>query len=289
MKDELYTVETYVKELEGLKRYDEAKRLDREVSELKATLSEVQDERDRLKKEILAKQNAEDEARQLREALKQAEKEVSILKETKAVLKGGELTLEEASQEFLKSREAEIKASMQEESEEARRDFEARVPRLVYEKLMAILKEPEWPLEISQVIEGKAEERAQSNLDDEFRKRVNEVALDRLQELKRTEWHSFVEAEVSRITFNLVTLVAGLQGTWHFTCDRCQSTVTMDIGPREIAILLKGERIAECPQCRDFNLPPAPLFAAHKINSSSLEDLLVAYMASKGPLGKSSH
>lgn len=289
MKGEFETMEAYLRELEALKKYDEVKRLNQEVSELKGVLSWVQAERDKLKEEMLVKHKAEEEAAKLKEALKQAQQEVSRLKETKAVLKGGELTLEEAAREFLKSREAEIRLRVGKESEEARKDFEAKAPQLVYKKLIAILKEPEWPVEITQLIERKAEEKAQSKMDDEFRKRVSEAALDRLKELKRTEWHPFVEHEVSRIGSDLVTLATDLQGTWHFPCDRCQRTVTVDIGPREIAVLLKGERVAECPQCQDFNLPPAPPIAAHKISGSSLEDLVAAYLASKGPLGKDSH
>ncbi|GAI69977.1 unnamed protein product, partial [marine sediment metagenome] len=36
----------------------------------------------------------------------------------------------------------------------------------------------------------------------------------------------------------------------------------------------------------DFNLPPLPLLAPHKIDGSALEDLVEAYLADKGPLGK---
>jgi len=286
MKDELKTMETYLKELEGLKKYDEIKRLNQEVSELTATLSEVQAERDKLKEELLVRQKAEEEVYQLKEALSRAEEELSILKEAKAVLKGGDLTLEEAVREFIKAREAEIKARVERESEGLRNDFEAKAPQLVYERLLAVLKGPVWPAEIAQVIEEKAEDKTQSRLNEEFQQRVDKEALDRLEQLKRTEWRPFLEEEVSRIGSNLRTLAAELQGTWYFTCDKCQSRVTVEIGPREIAALLKGERVAECPRCRDFNLPPAPPFAAHKINDSALEDLLEAYLAGKGPPGK---
>ena len=60
------------------------------------------------------------------------------------------------------------------------RFFTAKAPRLVYQKLLAILKKPEWPVEIAQVIEQKADEKAQSRLDDEFRQGVNEEAMRRL-------------------------------------------------------------------------------------------------------------
>ena len=109
--------------------------------------------------------------------------------------------------------------------------------------------------------------------------------MNRLQELKWTEWRPFIEGEASRLGSNLKTLVAELQGTWHFVCDQCQSRVTVEIGPREIAALLKGKHVAECPRCTDFNLPPAPPLTAHKIEDSALEGLLEAYLAGKGPPG----
>jgi len=286
MKDELKAFEAYVKELEALKKYDEVKRLRQEVSELKASLSEVQGERDKLKQELLVNMKAKEEACRLREALSRAEEELSMLKEAKIFLKGGDLTLEEAAHEFLKCREAEIKAKVERESEGLRKNFEARVPGLVYRKLLAILKKSDLPAEIAQVIEEKVEEKMQNRLDDEFEHRVNEKALGRLQELKWTEWLPFIEAEVSSLGSSLKTLVAELQGTWQLTCDRCQSRVSVEIGPRQIAALLKGAQVAECPRCRDFNLPPAPAITLHKIHGSALEDLLEAYLADKGPPGK---
>jgi len=145
------------------------------------------------------------------------------------------------------------------------------------------LKEPEWPTEIARVIDNVAEEKAQSRLDDEFERRVNEGAWRRFQEFKRTEWQPFLEAEASRIGFNLKTLVAERQGIWHFDCDRCQRRVTMDSASRQIASLLRGEQVAECPQCKDFNLPPAAPIAPHKIKGSALADMVEAYVAGKGP------
>ena len=286
MKDELKAFEAYVKELEALKKYDEVKRLDQEVSELKASLSEVQGERDKLKQELLVNMKAKKEACRLREALSRAEEELSMLKEAKVFLKGGDLTLEEAAHEFLKGREAEIKDKVERESKTLQEEFETEVPELVYHKLLAILKETQWPAEIAQIMEKKAEEKAQSKLDEEFQQRVHEEALDRLEEVKQIEWRPFVEEKASRIARDLKTLAAELQGTWHLTCDRCQSRVSVEVGPREIAALLKGAQVAECPRCRDFNLPPAPAITLHKIHGSALGDLLEAYLADNGPLGK---
>ncbi len=286
MKDELKAMEAHLKELEALKKYDEVKRLNQEVSELKARVSELRSERDRLKKEMLLRKKAEEEVCQLKEALNQTREELSMLKEVKAILNGGDLTLEEAAREFVKAKEAAIGARVEAEFKGLKRDFEAKAPGLVYQKLLAILEKPEWPVEIVKVIEERAEEKAQSKLDDEFQRRVNEEAWDSLQELKRTQWKPFIEEQASRIGSNLMALVEELQGTWRFACDRCQSRVTVDIGPRQIAALLKGKQVAECPRCTDFNLPPAPPLTAHKIESSALEGLLEAYLAGKGPPGK---
>ncbi|MBA7633669.1 hypothetical protein ES703_41240 [subsurface metagenome] len=286
MKDELKAMEAHLKELKALKKYDEVKRLNQEVSELKARILELRSERDRLKREKLLRKKAEEEVCQLKEALNRTCEELSMLKEAKAILNGGYLTLEEAARDFVKAKEAEIGARVERELKGLKRNFEAKAPRLVYHKLLAILKKPDLPAEIAQVIEKRAEEKAQSRLDDEFRQGVNEEALNRLQELKRTEWRPFIEEEALRLGSNLKTLAAELQGTWHFVCDQCQSRVTVEIGPRQIAALLKGARVAECPRCRDFNLPPLPLLAPHKIDGSALEDLVEAYLADKGPLGK---
>ena len=248
-------------------------------------VSELRSERDKLKKEILLRKKAEEEAHQLKEALTRTQEELSMLKEVKVILNRGHLTLEQATRDFVKAKDVEIKARVEREFKGLKKNFEAKASQLVYQKLLAILKKPEWPVEIAQVIEEKAEEKAQSRLDDEFDHRVNEWALDRLQELKWTEWRPFIEKEASRLGSNLKTLIAELQGTWHFVCDQCQSRVTVEIGPREIAALVKGARVAECPRCRDFNLPPAPPVAPHKIDGSALEDLVEAYLADKGPPG----
>jgi len=286
MKDELRTMETYLEELDALKKYKEAKRLEQEVSELKVKLSEVEGERDRLKEEMLINKETKEEACQLKEALNQTQEELTILKEVKAILKEGDLTLGEAAREFVKAKELEIKSRAEDELKGLKKNFEARAPRLVHEKLLAILKKPGWPAEIAQVIEDKAEEKAQRRLNDEFEHRVSEEALDRLKELKRTEWRPFVEEEASHLVSSLRALVVELQGRWQLICDRCQTRVSVDIGPRQVAAMLKGQRVAECPRCTDFSLPPAPPIAPHKIEGSALEDLLQAYLAKKGPPGK---
>jgi hypothetical protein len=286
MKDELKAMEAYLKELGALKRYDEVKMLSQEVSELKARLSEIQGERDRLEGEVLDSNKAKKEIGQLKEALDRAQEELSTLKEAKAILNGGSLSLEQAAKEFVKAKEAEIRTRVESEFEGLKKDFEAKAPQLIYQRLLAILEKPEWPVEIVKVIEEKAEEKAQSRLDDEFQRRVNEEALGRLQQLKLTEWQPFVEEEASHLVSSLRALVEELQGTWRFICDRCQTRVSVDIGPRQIAAMLKGQQIAECPHCTDFNLPPAPPIAPHKIEGSTLENVLQAYLDKKGPPGK---
>jgi len=286
VKEQLRAMETYLKELRALKRYKEAERLREEVHQLKARLSELNSEADRLKKELLLNTNAKQEANQLREALSQALDELSMLKEVKVIINGEHLTVEDAAGEFVRAREEEIGTRAKAEFERLRKNFEAEAPELVYHKLMAILKKREWPAEIAQIIEKKAEEQAQSKLDEEFHKRVHKDAMSRFDEVKRMEWRPFVEEQASRITHDLRTLVAELQRTWHLPCDRCHRRVTVEVGPREVAALLKGERVAECPRCIDFNFPPSPPVAPHKINGSALEDLVEAYLAEKGPPGQ---
>jgi len=286
MKGEFRAMEAHLKELKALKRYKEAERLKEELCQLKARLSELEAENGRLKKELILNTNVEREACELREALNQTKHELSMLKEVKVIINGEHLTLEEAAREFVKAKEGEIRARAEAEFKQLRKGFAAKMSQLVYQKLLAVLKKPQWPPEIAQVIDEKAEEKAQSKLDEQFQQRVHEETLGRLEEVKQTDWRPFVEEQVSRIARDLRTLVAELQGTWHLTCDRCHRSVTAEVGPREIAALLKGERVAECPRCTDFNFPPSPPIAPHRINGSALEDLLEAYFAEKGPLGK---
>jgi hypothetical protein len=286
MKEELRAMEAHLKELKALKRYKEAERLKEELCQLKTRLSELQAENGRLKKQLTLNTNAEREACELREALNQTRDELCMLKEVKGIINGKHLTVEEAARKFVKAREAEISGRVENEVKALREKFEAEAPELIYRRLLAILKKSHWPAEIAQIIEKKAEEKAQSKLGEEFQQRVHEDALGRLEEVKQTQWRPFVEEKAARISSNLVTLVAELQGTWRLTCDRCHRRVTAEVSPVEIAALLKGERVAECPNCMDLNLPPAPPVAPHKINGSALEDLLEAYLAEKGPPGK---
>jgi hypothetical protein len=286
MKEELRAMEAHLKELKALKRYREAGRLKEEVHQLKTRLSELNSETGRLKKELLVNTNAKQEAYQLREALNQTRDELSMLKEVKIIVNGEHLTTEEAAREFIRAKEAEISARVEREFDGLRRDFEAKASQLIYQRLLAILEKPEWPVEIVKVIEEKAEEKAHSRLDDEFQRRVNEEALDKLEEIKLTEWRPFVEEEALHLVSSLRALVVELQGTWQLICDRCQTRVSVDIGPRQIAAMLKGQQVAECPRCTDFNLPPAAPIAPHKIKGSAIEDLVEAYLADKGGTGR---
>ncbi|MBA7664149.1 hypothetical protein ES703_72204 [subsurface metagenome] len=125
-------MEAHLKELKALKKYDEVKRLNQEVSELKARVSELQSERDKLKKETLVNKNAKEEVYQLKEALNRTQEELSLLKQAKVILSGGDLTLEEAARYFVKAKDMEIKARVEREFKGLKKNFEAKAPRLVY-------------------------------------------------------------------------------------------------------------------------------------------------------------
>ena len=285
MKEELRAMERYLNELKALKKYKEVERLRTEVRQLKASLSELKSKNGRLERELLLSKNAEQEACQLREDLNQTRHELSMLKEMKFIVNGGHPTLEEAACEFVRVKEAEIRDRVEKEFKTLQEKFEAEVPELAYHRLLAILKQPQWPAEIAQIMEKKAEEKARSKLDEEFQQRVHVEALNRLEEIRKTEWRPFVEEKALHIALNLKTLAGELQGTWHLICDRCCKRVRVEIGAREIATLLRGEQVAECPACKDFNLPPASPVTPHKIEGSALEDLLETYLAGKGPPG----
>jgi len=179
MKEELKALEAYLKELNALKRYKQAERLKEELRQLKTRLSELQAENGRLKKELLLNRNVKREACELKEALDRTQHELSMLREVKVIISGEHLTLEEAAGEFVRAKEAEIRARVENESKVLQQKFEAKMPGLVYRKLLAILKEPQWPAEIGQIIEKKVEEKARNKLDEKFQQRVHEEALGR--------------------------------------------------------------------------------------------------------------
>lgn len=286
MKDEFKAIERYLKQLEALKNYDKVKRQSQElkakVTQVEARLSQMQAEKDKLENESLLKERAEEEVSRLREALDHAERELSTLRGVQVMLDGAKLTLEEAMQQFVQAEELEIRARLEKEFEELKKDFEVRMPQLVYQKLVTILKGPEWPPEIAQVIEGKAEQRAQGRLDDEFQRKVGDEAAARLEELKRGQWKRFVQEQASRLSRGIRPLVAELRGPWVLLCDRCGRRVTVTVSGREMAILLKGGLVAECPDCTDFNLPPHGPFTPHKIPGSALEDFIEARLRGTG-------
>jgi len=259
------TVERYIQELEAIKNYSEVKRekeeLSHKIEELKASLDN-------------------------------ALKEVSSLKGLKAHLDGAEMTLEEARLDFIRAQDAEIEKRAAERFEALKLEYEAKMPQLVYQRLIEIFKGRLWPKEIATVVKAETEERAngilyhsenwpdkfkeyhqkqveagvKSGLDAEFNKRVEERAnmraQQRLRELKNEEWPKWFNANIepriaelqAKVNANALQL---LKGPWTFTCDRCGTRFDAEVTAEGIEQLLRSGQVkSECanPQCEDHSL-----------------------------------
>ena len=282
MKDDLAKMEAYVKELDALKKYDELKRVAAEVSELRAVLSQTTAEKDKLEHELLDAKKQITDMDRLKGCLELTQAELSQLKEAKVILDKGDITLEEAVHEFIIAKEEEIKNRIDKELAQIKADFDTRVPELICERLIAILGKQPWPEQIAGLIDERVQGKVKSRLDDEFERRVKEEAAERLKRLKLTEWRRFIDNETATLTSSLNGLVAELKGPWLFTCDRCHTNVRTLVGPHQVAALLSGEYIAECPGCIDLNFPPPPFTVAHKIEGSNLKAMLRIYLSRKG-------
>jgi len=259
------TIEKHLQGLEAIKNYPRVKR---EKEELSHKIEE------------------------LKVNLDNALKEVSSLKSSKAKLDGAEMTLEEARLDFIRAQDAEIEKRAADRFEKLKADYESKMPRLVYERLRDILKQPSLPEDIAKLIDTEAKKKADAILRDpdnwppwfkklyeeevkkkvsaglnqEFNARVETVAIaraqQRLNELTNTEWPMWLRTNVepkiaeleSKITANALQL---LKGPWVFTCDQCGTSSNAELIAEEIEQLLRtGQIKVACanPDCEDHSL-----------------------------------
>jgi len=107
-------IEKYICELEAIRNYDKVVR-----------------ERDELSKK----------ASTLETSLKRTSEELARFKELKARLTdGGDVSLDGARQDFLRAMDAEIEKRAGERFEILKREYESKMPRLVYQRLVETLK-----------------------------------------------------------------------------------------------------------------------------------------------------
>jgi hypothetical protein len=316
IKDEFKTLEKHVKELEALKHYPRVKKerdsLAMEVVQLKEKVAALESEVS-TKNELssqLSKREAE--ISELAGKLAEAEKELTSLRDFKVKLPDGvELTLDEMRARFLHAEEDEIERKVKERLIALEKDMENRMPTLVHERLIQLLKCPEWPPEIAEVIDSKARqigdgvmgardqwpdwfksyylgevnELVNHHLSAEFETRVQAEVEKRLELMKAGEWKEYASSKASVLASSLKDSLKELRGTWWFTCDRCGRGLSVDLSASEISLLLEGKKIdITCTTCLD----PAPFpfilsTVRHKVVRLSLGGLLALYMGSSPP------
>ena len=316
IKDEFKTLEKHVKELEALRHYPRVKKerdsLAMEVVQLKEKVAALESEVS-TKNELssqLSKREAE--ISELAGKLAEAENELISLRGFKVKLPdGAELALDEMRAQFLHAEEDEIERRVKERLTALEKDMENRMPTLVHERLIQLLKCPEWPPEIAEVIDSKARqigdgimgardqwpdwfksyylEEVNASVDHhltaEFETRAQAEAEKRLELMKAGEWKEYTGSKASVLASSLKNLLKELQGIWWFTCDRCGCRFSVDISLSDVGLLLGGETInITCANCLD----PAPFpfilsTARHKVVSLTLGRLLELYTGSAPP------
>jgi hypothetical protein len=323
----LEAIERYIGEIEALKNYPMVKQqrdqLVNENAELKDRVSGLEKEvnglRAELGREVEGKKVAGEElkaekalAEKLDAELGKVSKELGALKEFEfKSTSGRNLTLEQARIEFLKSQESEIKQIVDEKYGALKTNFEARMPELVYEKLIQTIGKPPWPKEIAGAVEANAKEIADgilrdkerwpgwfkehylkevragvsAGLDAEFARAVENGASERaevkLKQLTTVEWPRWLETNVkpklsdleAKIKENVIGL---LRSPWRIRCDRC-GTEQEEIELTEhgiSALLSTGYVEKECTNtdCREWDR-----IRRHEIRIS-LQDLIAAYI-----------
>ena len=199
---------------------------------------------------------------------------------------GKELTLEQAKAEFMSAQADEIKKRSEEKYQTLKSDYEARMPQLIHEKLIQILKKPLWPVEIANAIDVKAKERADGilrnrkewpgwfmeyyleevslhlnrALNDEFNRRVDknsqETAARKLERLKSQAWPEWFSKNVRPVIDRDVFKVLG--GSWAgWKCDKCGTGFGFTLTEHDIGTLLRNGGIEfMCPNsnCIDYGL-----------------------------------
>jgi hypothetical protein len=282
--DELKTIEVYTRELEALRDYDRIKK-----------------ERDELA----------ERCSKLETGISELNGELASLKGFKIEFVGKELTLEQAKVEFVRAYNDEIERRANEKFEVLKADLENKMPKLVYNKLIEIVKKPPWPKEIAGAIESKAGQMANeilrnkerwpdwfkefyvnevragvnAGLDAEFEQRVEEKATERaekrLEELVNVEWPRWLKTHVKPKISELESkmrkdMIGVLKGPWcGVRCNECGTEIgEIELTENNIADLLCNLPVEfECanPNCRGL------LGRKRKIRIS-LYDLIAAHV-----------
>ena len=318
IKDEFKTLGKHVKELEALRRYPRVKQekdsLAAEVAQLKEKVAALEREVSTKNELSLQLSNSEAKVRELSMRLDEARKELSSLRDFKVKMpEGTVLGLDEMRAQFLEAEEEEIEKKAKTRLAELEKGLRSQMPALVRKKLVEVLKLPTWPPEIEKVIDSRARQIADESLrdkeqwpnwfqehylnemdglvrkelDSEFKSRVQAEAERRLDAMRAGEWKEYAADKARELAVDLKGLVRQLQGTWWFSCDRCNRRLALEIGPPEIGVLLGGGVVdVVCTACSDpaafpFILSTIP----HKVSSLTLGGLIQAYIGEAPSIG----
>lgn len=298
----------YFEEIEALKNYDRVKKernklaeensgLNDRISELEGNVerqsNEINDLNSRLEGETKGREDVEKKlkseskrADDLGEKLKSTSEELNRLESYKVEFVDGKLTFKETKEALIKAHNDEIEKRSNEKFQELKSDYEAKMPQLIYERLLEVLKKPLWPVEIANAIGTKADEKAEGvlrnrgewpgwflkyyleevsvrvnrMLDDAFNARVDkgsqEIAVRKLEKLKSQAWPEWFSRNVKpAIDKNVFKALKGLWTGW--TCDKCGTEFAFTLTEHNIGELLKnGEIEFPCPNsnCVDYGL-----------------------------------
>lgn len=299
----------YFEEIDALKNYDRVKgerdELAEENSRLKGRISELEgnvekqsnkinDLNSRLEGETEGRKDAEkklksetERADDLGGKLKSTSEELNYLKSYKVKFVDGRgLTLEQTKEMLIEAHNDEIEKRTNEKFQELKSDYEAKMPQLVHEKLLDVLKKPHWPIEITNVINTKAKARTDEilqdkrkwpgwfmkfyleevstrlsrELDDEFNERVDkrsqEIAVRKVESLKTQAWPEWFSKNVKPVINENVFKALG--GSWTgWRCDKCGTGFEFTLAEHNIGELLRNGRIEFlCPNsdCIDYGL-----------------------------------
>jgi hypothetical protein len=138
----------------------------------------------------------------------------------------------------------------------------------VNEKVNATLKDRRnWPFWFCNVYNSEVREGAQSQINAEFKRRVDEATKTGLLQLKNIEWPTYLRSVA--ITFfqkplqqQLINLCIPLT----LTCNKCRLSFNFQPNPTDMAEMIRtGVIYVQCinPQCRDLIIPhKMPLYLA---------------------------
>ncbi len=288
-------VEKSRRELEEIEKgKEEAVRITKELVEkkVKEMVHETREEAERrnkldetLKSEVARAKGLEANVKDLRGELESTTGELKSLKKYKVgFVDGKKLTLEETKEALIEAHNNEIEKRTGEKFQKLKSSYEARLPKLVHERLVQILNKPNWPTEIVDVINIRARARADGilqnkrewpswfmklyleevstrlsrELDDEFDRRVDtksqEIAEGKLERLKNRAWPEWFSKNVKPVIDRDVFKALG--GSWTgWRCDKCGAGFGFTLAEHDIGELLRNgwiEIACTDPNCIDY-------------------------------------